>query len=142
MQGWKRRVTYIGLFEATAILISSTFLSYVSGKSGAHSLALSMMITTTAITVNFVYNLAFEAWEVRQASRERTVLRRVLHATGFQICLVTLLIPLIAWWFEVSLVEAFFMDMALIIFFPIYTMVFTWVFDLVFGTPAHLLQEA
>ncbi|MBJ2151885.1 PACE efflux transporter [Paracoccus sp. IB05] len=142
MQGWKRRVTYLGLFEATAILISSTFLSYVSGKSGAHSLALSMMITTTAITVNFFYNLAFEAWEVRQVRRERTVARRVLHALGFQICLVTLLIPLIAWWFEVSLIEALLMDMALIVFFPIYTMIFTWGFDLVFGTPAHLLQEA
>lgn len=136
MQGWKRRLAYVGLFEVLAIGISSTVLGLMSGASAGHSLALSVMISTTAMSLNFVYNIAFEAWEARQKNRQRSVGRRVVHAVGFQISLLTVLIPMIAWWFEVSLIEALVMDLALIVFFPIFTFVFAWGFDQCFGLPA------
>ena len=135
MQGWKRRLTYVTSFEMLAIVISSSFLSMMSGASATHSLALSMMISTIAMSLNLVYNYAFEAWEQRRKDPTRTVTRRVIHALGFQACLLTMLIPLISWWFGVTLLQALLMNLALTIFFPIFTFVFSWCFDAIFGQP-------
>ena len=52
------------------------------------------------------------------------------------------LVPLFAWWFNVSLWQAFVMDLALIVFFLCYTFVFNWVFDRVFGLPASAMAAS
>ena len=39
------------------------------------------------------------------------------------------LIPLIAWWMNISLVQAFLLDLALILFIPCYTFAFNWSYD-------------
>ena len=41
-----------------------------------------------------------------------------------------------AQWLNVSLWEALVMDLGLVVFFLVYTFVFNWVFDHVFGLPA------
>jgi len=74
--------------------------------------------------------------------RGRTVWRRMVHAVGFEGGLVFTLVPLFAWWFGVSLWQAFVMDLALIVFFLVYTFVFNWVFDRVFGLPASAQPAA
>ncbi|MCA8090852.1 PACE efflux transporter [Burkholderia anthina] len=142
MQGWKRRVVYVVMFEVLGILIASTVLGMLSGANAETSGLLGVMISTTGVTVNFLYNLAFEAWERRRAATTRTVGRRVLHAVGFQVALVTFLIPLIAWWLDVSLWQAFLFDAVLIVFFPIFTFVYNWSFDCVFGLPDAVTRNA
>lgn len=98
------------------------------------------MITTIAVSWNFVYNYIFEFWESRQLSRTRTVKRRVLHAIGFQLTLVVYLIPLIAWWMNISLLEAFYLDLALIVLIPCYTFIFNGLFDRIFGLPSSAIS--
>ena len=71
----------------------------------------------------------------RQTLRQRTVKRRVAHAIGFQLTLVVFLIPLIAWWMNISFLDAFLLDAALIVIIPIYTFIFNWSFDRLFGVP-------
>ena len=68
--------------------------------------------------------------------RGRNVARRIAHAVGFEGGLVLTLVPLFAWWFNVTLWQAFVMDLALIVFFLCYTFVFNWFFDRTFGLPA------
>lgn len=141
MQGWRRRATYVCLFEITAVTISSVFFSYVSGAGASHSVGMSVMIACTAMTMNCLYNIAFEAWEARQLNRARTIVRRVFHAAGFQICLMLVVIPLMAWWLSTTMLNAFLMNLALIVFFPAYTFVFCWAFDAVFGPPLSAQQS-
>ncbi|KVP49218.1 PACE efflux transporter [Burkholderia ubonensis] len=141
MQGWKRRIVYVVLFEVLGILIASATLGALSGAGAAKSCMLGVMISTTGVVVNFLYNLAFEAWERRRAATTRSVGRRVLHAIGFQVALVTFLIPLIAWWLDVSLLQAFLYDAVLIVFFPIFTFVYNWSFDGVFGLPDAVTRK-
>jgi uncharacterized membrane protein len=114
----------------------------LSGASAATSGLLGVMISTTGVIVNFLYNLGFEAWERRRAETTRTVGRRVVHAIGFQVALVTFLIPLIAWWLDVSLLQAFLYDAVLIVFFPIFTFTYNWAFDSVFGLPDAVTRKA
>jgi uncharacterized membrane protein len=46
-----------------------------------------------------------------------------------------MLVPLIAWWLGIGLWEALVMDLALVVFFLVYTFAFNWAFDAVFGLP-------
>jgi uncharacterized membrane protein len=130
------------MFEVLGILVASSVLGMLSGASATTSGLLGVMISTTGVTVNFVYNFGFEAWERRRAETTRSVGRRIVHAIGFQIALVTFLIPLIAWWLDVSLLQAFLYDAVLIVFFPIFTFAYNWSFDSVFGLPDAVTRKA
>ncbi|KQE90171.1 MULTISPECIES: PACE efflux transporter [Acinetobacter calcoaceticus/baumannii complex] len=145
MQGIKRRIVYVSSYEVIGMIISSVGLAILAGDSVEHTGPLSVMITTIAVTWNFIYNILYEKWEARQSSHIRTVKRRVGHAIGFQFTLVLFLIPLISWWMDISLIEAFWLDVAFIIIIPIYTFIFNWSFDKLFGLPisaqAKALQE-
>ena len=90
---------------------------------------------------NLVFITLFEAWESRQRVRGRGVARRVAHAIGFEGGLIAALVPLIAWWFGISLLQALMLDLGLVVFFLIYTFVFNWIFDRVFGLPASALGD-
>ncbi|MDS7968490.1 PACE efflux transporter [Acinetobacter sp. V117_2] len=136
MQGLKRRIVYVSSYEIIGMVISSVGLALLAGDSVEHTGPLSVMITTIAVTWNFIYNILYEKWEARQENKSRTVKRRIGHAIGFQITLVMFLIPLIAWWMNISLVAAFWLDVAFIIIIPIYTFIFNWTFDKLFGLPA------
>ncbi|WP_175803515.1 PACE efflux transporter [Burkholderia ambifaria] len=142
MQGWKRRIVYVVMFEVLGILVASSVLGMLSGASATTSGLLGVMISTTGVTVNFLYNFGFEAWERRRAETTRSVGRRVVHAIGFQFALVTFLIPLIAWWLDVLLLQAFLYDAVLIVFFPIFTFAYNWSFDSVFGLPDAVTRKA
>jgi len=142
VQGFKRKLVYVTAYELIGMTISALGLALLSGHEPASTGPLAVIITTIAVSWNFIYNYLFEFWESRQASRTRTVRRRVLHAIGFQLTLVVYLIPLIAWWMNVSLVQAFLLDAALIVIIPCYTFVYNWVFDKVFGLPASALPAS
>lgn len=142
MQGVKRRIVYVSSYEVIGMIISSVGLAILAGDSVEHTGPLSVMITTIAVTWNFIYNVLYEKWEARQSSNIRTVKRRIGHAIGFQLTLVLFLIPLIAWWMNISLIAAFWLDVAFIIIIPIYTFIFNWGFDKLFGLPISAQGKA
>ncbi|MGE8598578.1 MAG: PACE efflux transporter [Acinetobacter calcoaceticus] len=142
MQGVKRRIVYVSSYEVIGMIISSVGLAILASDSVEHTGPLSVMITTIAVTWNFIYNVLYEKWEARQSSNIRTFKRRVGHAIGFQLTLVLFLIPLIAWWMDISLIAAFWLDVAFIIIIPIYTFIFNWGFDKLFGLPISAQGKA
>jgi len=136
VQGIKRKVVYVSVFEAIAIVVCSLGFAALSDRSLGHAGALSVAASAVAVLWNFVFTLVFEAWEARQTVRGRSVARRVAHAAIFEAGLIVMLVPLIAWWLEVSLLRALVMDLGLAAFFLVYTFVFNWCFDRIFGLPA------
>ncbi|MBH2876672.1 PACE efflux transporter [Serratia marcescens] len=139
MQGVKRKLVYVTAYELIGMTISALGLALLSGHAPSSTGPLAVVITTLAVSWNFIYNYLFEWWESRQASRTRTLKRRMLHAIGFQLTLVVYLIPLIAWWMGITLWQALLLDMALIVIIPCYTFLFNWAFDKLFGLPASAL---
>lgn len=136
MQGIKRKVIYITLYEVIAIAMSTTGLALLSGAEMGHASVAAVAASAIAVVWNLVFNTLFERWEARQAKRGRSLLRRVAHAIGFEGGLVVTLVPLFAWWLDISLWQAFVLDLGLIVFFLVYTFVFNLLFDRVFGLPA------
>ncbi|WP_148875380.1 PACE efflux transporter [Serratia marcescens] len=139
MQGVKRKLVYVTAYEIIGMAISALGLALLSGHAPSSTGPLAVVITTIAVSWNFIYNYLFEWWESRQVSRTRTLKRRILHAVGFQLTLVVYLIPLIAWWMGITLWQALLLDMALIVIIPCYTFAFNWAFDKLFGLPASAL---
>ena len=142
MQGIKRRVVYITLYEGIAIVVASVGLAAMSGQGLGHSGVLAMIASAIAVVWNLTFNALFERWEARQAVRGRSVARRIAHAVGFEGGLITVLVPTIAWWLDISLWQALVMDLGLVVFFLVYTFVFNWAFDRIFGLPRSATGQA
>ncbi|MDR4126381.1 PACE efflux transporter [Yanghanlia caeni] len=138
MQGWKRRVVFVTLYEGIAIALTGAVLALL-GHSLTHSLVASVGASVLAVVWNLIFNGMFEAWERRQSVKGRSLRRRVAHAIGFEGGLVLLIVPFFAWWLNVGLWEAFVLDLGFIVFFLVYTFVFSWCFDKVFGLPASAM---
>ena len=141
LQGPKRKVVFVTLYELIAILASSLLFMAI-GQSAGQSGGMAIAASTLAIVWNLTFNHLFEQWESRQSVKGRSVLRRVVHALGFEGGLARVLIPLMAWWFGVTLWEATVMEAGLLVFFLVYTYVFNWCFDPVFGLPASASASA
>lgn len=140
MQGIKRKVVYISIYEIIAITICSVGFAALSNRSLGHASVLSLIASAIAVGWNLLFTILFEAWEARQTVRGRSVRRRLAHALGFEAGLILMLVPVIAWWLDVSLWHALVMDLGLAAFFLFYTFVFNWSFDRIFGLPSSAAQ--
>ena len=139
MQGIRRKIVYVTLYELIAIAISSTGLAAGSGASLERAGVIAVATSVIAVVWNLVYNTLFERWEARQSVRGRGLGRRVAHAVGFELGFLVLLVPLFAWWFGITLQHALVLEIGLALFFLLYTFGFNWAFDKVFGLPASAL---
>jgi uncharacterized membrane protein len=142
MQGLKRKIAYVSLYEAFAIVAATLGLAGMSGHGVQDAGIVAVATSAIAIVWNLVFNTLFERWEARQTVRGRSLVRRVAHAIGFEGGLTVFFVPLMAWWFDTTWLHALWMDMGLLLFFLVYTFVFSWVFDRVFGLPTSAMQAA
>jgi uncharacterized membrane protein len=136
VQGIKRKLLYVTVFEAVAIAICTVGFSLQSGKSLAHAGALSIVTSAIAVAWNLLFTNLFEAWEARQQIGGRSLKRRVAHAVFFEAGLLLVLVPLTAAWLEIGFLAAFLLNIGLAGFFLVYTFAFNWSFDRLFGLPA------
>ena len=130
-----RRVVHALLFEAIGVVLVSLGLTLFSGHAVVDTGLFAVASSLVAMAWNYVFNTLFERWEARQTVRGRGVLRRAVHAVGFELGLTVLLVPLLAWWLDLSLLEALLYDLTLVLFFVVYSYLFNLGFDHVFGLP-------
>lgn len=130
-----RRVLQAVLYEAGAIAFVGPVLGFAFGKPASSTLLLAFVLSTIALCWNYIFNALFECWESRQAVKGRSLARRLAHGTGFEGGLTVLLVPVMAFWLETTLLAAFVANLGLLAFFFVYAIAYTWVFDKVFGLP-------
>ena len=136
-----RRVLQALLYEAIAIAVVGPVLSLAFDKSPTSTFGLAVVLSTMALTWNYVFNWIFERWESRQSVRGRSFARRLAHGAGFEGGLVIILLPVMSLWLDISLTTAFLANLGLLAFFFFYAIAFTWCFDRVFGLPASALAD-
>lgn len=135
-----RRILQAVLYETLAVAFVAPVLVWVFGTSGASAIGLSLTMSAIALGWNYIYNTLFERWERRQPVRGRSWQRRVVHGIGFEGGLALILVPVMALWLGITWWAAFLADLGILLFFFIYTVVFTWAFDKVFGLPQSSLR--
>ncbi len=131
----KRRVLYVTLFEIFAVMLTTFILVVLSGGDTQQSLILAIIIASTAVIWNFIYNTLFEYWEKRKQIKKRTFIIRSIHAIGFEGGLTLVCMPLYMLWYGVSIWMALTMEISLTLAFLVYTFLFTLGFDTVFTLP-------
>ncbi len=130
-----RRVVQAVLYEALAVAFVAPVLVVLFGHSPLSTMALTLAMSLIALAWNYGFNALFERWETRQAIKGRSWRRRVAHGVLFEGGLALILVPFMAVWLSVSFWEALVADIGILLFFLVYTVVFTWTFDRVFGLP-------
>lgn len=89
-----------------------------------------------AMAWNYIYNLTFDRLMQRSLGHTiKTFRLRAVHAMLFELGLLTVLLPFIAWYMQIGLWVALLMDLGLSGFFLIYAFVFNWSYDLLFPVP-------
>jgi uncharacterized membrane protein len=108
-----------------------------------HDIGLVSLVSATIATAwNLVYNYLFDLALHRIAG---TTLKngptRVCHAILFEIGLLVVLMPFIAWYLEVSLWQAFVMDVSFAGFYVVYAFVFNWAYDRIYPLPEWIAAK-
>ncbi|WP_394558346.1 PACE efflux transporter [Aquipseudomonas alcaligenes] len=140
MQGAKRKVVQALLYELVGALFVSPVIAWGFDESLVYSSTLALLLSLVALSWNMVFNSLFEYWEARQRQRSRTLRRRILHSLGFEGGLALLLVPLMAWWLDITWWQALVADFGLLLFFFFYAFAFQWAFDALFGVPDSALE--
>lgn len=133
------RIRHAISFEAIALLVV-TPLGAWGFRLPLHEVAIVTIVSATIATFwNYVYNIGFDHAMLRLRGDVRKAVRhRIIHAVLFELGLLAVLAPYIAWQLEVGLWQAVIMDAAFAGFYLIYAFVFNWVYDVVFPIPQTL----
>ncbi|MBO1806660.1 PACE efflux transporter [Leucobacter ruminantium] len=130
-----RRVSFVVGYEALSVLFTVFVLSALLGHHGGESIFLAVLLSTVATGWNYIWNTIFEAIERRTAVKGRGAAARAVHAVGYEGGVLVFTIPLVAFMLGVSLIEAVMIEGGLLVFFLAFTVIYTWIFDRVFGLP-------
>lgn len=77
---------------------------------------------------NIIYNAGFDRlWPVSRVTRNLTV--RILHAAGFETGFILIGVPIAAFMLNLTLVQAFMLELGFFLFFLPYTVVYNWAYD-------------
>ncbi|PHQ24595.1 hypothetical protein CLH62_17040 [Marinobacter guineae] len=133
MRTTKDRIRQAVSFELIGIFLSvplaALAFSFDLGKTGI----LGVVGATLATLWNYVFNLLFDhGLKKLNGSTHKSLTIRFLHAISFELGLMMAFLPIIAWWMDISLLEALIVDLAFIAFYLVYAFVFTWCYDTVF----------
>ncbi|MBG2912927.1 PACE efflux transporter [Proteus cibarius] len=124
-----RKLVYAITFETLAILLSTVLLAILSQSQSHNSLPVAIAVSVIALIWNYIFNSFFELIESKLRIKKRTVMVRLTHAISFELGLFFFTIPLYMWWYNVGFIKAISMEVTILVFFFIYTYLFTLVFD-------------
>ncbi|RAR60842.1 MULTISPECIES: PACE efflux transporter [Halomonadaceae] len=126
MRSVKERLLHSALFEAGGLVLVTPLANLVSGHGLGKLGTLGVALATVAMGWNLIWNRLFDHWV---PSRRRSVFERLAQALGFEAGLVVLTLPGVAWWLEIGLAEALWLDIGFVVFFLAYGLIFNTLFD-------------
>lgn len=130
------RIRHAISFEIIGLIISTPAAAFIFGMP-LHDMGLVSLVSASIATLwNYAYNLLFDHAMIKIAgSVSKTMAVRVIHAVIFELGILIVLMPFIAWYLNVSLLQAFTMDLSFAVFYMVYAFVFNWGYDQVFPIP-------
>ncbi|HCO56416.1 MAG TPA: hypothetical protein DIT93_15550 [Pelagibacterium sp.] len=95
-----------------------------------------LVSATIAMAWNYVFNLGFDTVLQRTIGTTlKSVRLRIVHAVLFELGLLIVLMPFIAWYLGITLIHALVMDISFALFYMGYAFVFKLAYDRVFPLP-------
>ncbi|TXM94587.1 PACE efflux transporter [Methylobacterium sp. WL103] len=133
MRTTRDRIRHAILFEAIGLALVIPLGSTLFGLPASDMGVIGVGSALVAMAWNYVYNLGFDRALQRLTGHTRKgLLLRVGHAVLFEAGLLVILLPPIAWYLGISLVEALVMDLAIAGFYVAYAFLFNLAYDWAF----------
>lgn len=127
-RGVKERIFHAVLFEVLGILFATPLAMWMTKKPALSMAALSAVISGMAMLWNMIFNWIFDMLQRRYHFR-RNLWVRALHACCFEIGLIIMVVPLVAWWVNTTLWHALVVDIGLVLFFLPYSFFYNLIYD-------------
>lgn len=123
-------------FEIIALVLAIP-LGTVTFGVPMHDVGVVSVVSATIATLwNVVYNFVFDVTYKRLTGKTlKTLVVRIIHSIFFEIGLLIVLMPFIAWYLGVSLWQALVMDLFFVAFYLVYAFAFNWAYDKLFPLP-------
>ncbi|MBW6423262.1 PACE efflux transporter [Rhizobium sp. XQZ8] len=142
MRSTRDRIRHAISFELIALLIVTPVGALLFSKPISDIGVIAIGGATIATGWNYLYNLGFDHLMRRQTgSTRKSPAIRVAHAILFELGLLVVLLPFVAWYLQISLWEALVMDVAFALFYVVYAFVFNWGYDRVFPLPEWQMES-
>ncbi|TPP11941.1 PACE efflux transporter [Rhizobium glycinendophyticum] len=130
------RIRHAVSFELLGLAIITPIGAWAFGMRMADIGVVGIGAATLATGWNYLYNLGFDHLLQRWTGTTlKTLPVRIIHAILFEAGLLTVLLPFIAWYLQISMWQAFVMDLSLSLFYLVYAFVFNWSYDRLFPLP-------
>ncbi|MBG51939.1 MAG: PACE efflux transporter [Alphaproteobacteria bacterium] len=139
MRNVKDRIRLALSFEIIGLAIVIPLGALVFSMPVADIGIVGVVSATIATVWNYLFGLMFDHAKLwLTGDVHKSVLARVIHAVLFELGLLAILLPFIAWQLGISVFQAFILDISFALFYLVYAFVFNWLYDLVFPIPTEL----
>ena len=123
-------------FELIGLAIFTPLAALVFDQPAQHMGVVGLVAATVATLWNLVFNMGFDrAMVALTGSAVKSIRVRILHTLLFEAGLVLALVPMLAWYLGIGLWQALVMDLAIVVFYLVYTFFFNIAYDRVFPLP-------
>ncbi|PKH04792.1 PACE efflux transporter [Moritella sp. Urea-trap-13] len=122
------RIFHALLFEVLAVSLSILGLIIFTHHDPQILSGTMIVIASMAMTWNFFFNWLFDLFFTGDKNK-RTMKLRLFHVIIFELGLLILTVPVMAYILTISIVDAFMMDIVVTVFITIYAFIFNWVYD-------------
>lgn len=128
-KSFAERIVHAVGFEAIAVLICAPIGAWLMNRSMLEMGAVALLLSSVAMLWNMLYNTVFDRlWPADKVMRSVKV--RALHASGFEIGFVLIGVPIVALTLNLTLAQAFMLEIGFFVFMLPYTMAYNWTYDL------------
>ena len=124
----RERVFQALLFELLAVALCTPLFAWLMHKTLFDMGVVTVVNCLLALVWNVIFNAGFDRLRARLGWQQNPWVRG-LHAVLFEGGLIVISVPLIAWWLNMRLVDALWLDLGVLLFFLPYTYVFHWLYD-------------
>lgn len=122
------RIFHALCFEGLATAILAPTTAWLMDRHVLEMGGLTILLATTAMIWNIIYNMLFDRlWPVHRVTRTAKV--RLFHAMGFEGGFILMGLTIAAYYLGIMFVEAFILEIGLLLFFLPYTMFYNWAYD-------------
>ncbi|CRL13457.1 PACE efflux transporter [Phaeobacter italicus] len=130
------RIRHALSFEILALLLIIPLGAWLFHMP-VEAIGVATIVAATLATVwNYAYNELFDRVMRRiSGSTQKSPPVRVLHAILFEAGLLVVLMPFFAWYLQITLWQAFVLDISFAAFYMVYALVFNWAYDRLFPLP-------
>lgn len=121
------RIAHAVGYEVFAVLFLAPVMAWVMDKPLGTAGAVTVIMSFMAMAWNFVYNVLVDRY-VRADRSRWGFLALALHGLGFEVGIIAMCLPVVAWMLGISLIKAFMMEIGFFALILPYTMVYNWAF--------------